>query len=144
MLSKMQHVKGSIAPANAGSVTGNTGYRITTEMIRNRLIATLLNPNESMAKWDKGTIDCDTHTETNGGGRPAAMDFITRLYNVVTAPGIKELGLQGEFMLTVEGAKEPVVFKVEVKDNNVFYQQAELTFADPTPFMEKTEDTSHA
>lgn len=130
MTTKMMHVQGSLAPTNPESILGNTGYRITTEMIRNRLVATLLNPNESMAKWDKGTIECDTRTETNGGGRPAAMDFITRLYNVVTAPGIKQLELKGELMITVEGVKEPVVFRVTVENGNIFHNEAKLVWED--------------
>jgi hypothetical protein len=136
MTTKMMHVKGSIFPKNPENVLGNTGYRITTEMIRNRLVGTLLNPNESMAKWDKGMIECDTRTETNGGGRPAAMDFITRLYNVVTSPGIKELGLQGELMITVEGVKEPVILRATIENGNVFYNEAKLLWEDePVAFM---------
>lgn len=136
MKTKMMHVQGSLSPANPENILGNTGYRITTEMIRNRLVATLLNPNESMAKWDKGTIECDTRTETNGGGRPAAMDFITRLHNVVTAPGIKQLGLQGEITVTVEGVKQPVVFRVTVENSNVFHNEAKLVWEDePIAFM---------
>lgn len=129
MTAKMMHVKGSLAPMNPEALQGNTGYRITTEMIRNRLVSTLLSPNESMAQWDSGTITCDTHSETLGG-RPAAMDFITRLHNVVTAPGIKQLGLQGEITVTVEGVKEPVVFRVTVENSNVFYKEAKLVWED--------------
>lgn len=128
-MTKMMHVKGSIAPANPEAVLGNTGYRITTEMIRNRLVSTLLSPNESMAIWDKGEITPDTHTETLGG-RPAAMDFITRLHNVVTAPGIKEIGLTGELVITVDGVKEPVVFRATVENGNVFYNEAKLVWED--------------
>lgn len=136
MTTKMMHVKGSLSPKNPESILGNTGYRITTEMIRSRLVSTLLNPNESMAKWDKGMIECDTRTETNGGGRPAAKDFITRLHTVVTAPGIKQLELQGELMVTVEGTKEPVVFRVTVENGNVFYNEANLVWQDePIAFM---------
>lgn len=129
MTAKMMHVKGSLSPANPEMVTGSTAHRMTTEMIRHRLVSTLLNPNESMAKWDKGTVECDTHSETLGG-RPAAMDFITRLHNVVTAPGIKQLGLQGEITVTVEGVKEPVVFRVTVENSNVFYKEAKLVWED--------------
>jgi hypothetical protein len=136
MTAKMMHVKGSLVPANPEMVTGSTAHRMTTEMIRHRLITTLLNPNESMAKWDKGAVECDTRSETNGGGRPAAMDFITRLHNVVTAAGIKELGLSGELMVTVEAVKEPVVVRVTVENGNVLYNEAKLVWEDePVAFM---------
>lgn len=135
MTNKIMHVKGSLTPSNPDAVLGNTGYRITTEMIRNRLVSTLLSPDESMAIWDKGEIAPDTHTETLGG-RPAAMDFITRLHNVVTAPGIKQLGLQGELTITVDGVKEPVVFRATVENGNVFYNEAKVVWEDePIAFM---------
>lgn len=130
MTTKIMHVKGSVAPSRPENVTGGTAHRMMTELIRNRLASTLLNPNESMAKWDKGKIECDTRSETNGGGRPAVMDFITRLHNVVTTAGIKELALSGEFMVTAEGVSEPVVIRVVVENGNVAYKEAKLVWED--------------
>ena len=138
MTDKIMHVKGTLVPSNLKAVVSDhTGHRIMTEMIRNRLIATLGGPNSGMnvSQWAKGTINPDTHTETRGG-RPAAMDFITRLHNVVTAPGIKQLGLQGELMVTVDGEKGPVAFRVTVENGDVFYNEAKLVWEDaPIAFM---------
>ncbi|MNG25051.1 hypothetical protein D3C84_1098480 [compost metagenome] len=64
------------------------------------------------------------------------MDFITRLHNVVTAPGIKQLGLTGELVITVDGVKEPVVFRATVENGNVFYNEAKLVWEDePIAFI---------
>ena len=135
MTDKLMHVKGTLVPSKPEFVSEYTGHRIMTEMIRNRLIATLSDPNSGSLNWAKGTINPDTHTETLGG-RPAAMDFITRLHNVVTAPAIKQLGLQGELMVTVDGEKGPVAFRVTVEDGNVFYNEAKLVWEDaPIAFM---------
>lgn len=137
MTTKMMHVKGVLAPANKKAVTVSTSDRMDREMSRHQLVSVLRNHADwDIAKWKVGVIETDTCTETNGGGRPAALDFITRLYNVITSPGIKELQLQGELMVTVEGAKEPVVFRVTVENENVFYNEANLVWQDePIAFM---------
>lgn len=130
MTTKMMHVQGALVPSRQENITSSTAHRMMTELIRNRLASTLLNPNESMAKWDKGTIECDTRTETNGGGRPVVMDFITRLHNVVTTAGIKELALNGQFMVTSEGVAQPVVIRVIVENGTVSYKEAKLVWED--------------
>lgn len=135
MTPKLMHVKGTIVASNPEHVNEYTGHRIMTEMIRNRLVDTLSDPQLGSLDWQKGTITPDTHNETLGG-RPAAMDFITRLHMLVTAPGIAALGMQGELMVTVEGEKEPVIFRVTVENGEVRHQQARLAWDDePIAFM---------
>jgi hypothetical protein len=137
-MTKIMSVSGVLVPSNLAAVNDKTGDRMHTEIVRNGLAAVLDAPeNVNNAVWKRGQIRANSRTDSFGG-RPAAMDFITRLYTLVTAPGIKELGLHGELMVTVEGAKEPLVYRVVVKDNNVFFDYAELVWNNKlTPFMEK-------
>lgn len=135
MTNNLMHVRGTIVAANPEAVNENTGHRIMTEMIRNRLVATLSDPNSGSLNWNKGTITPDSHTETLGG-RPAALDFITRLYAVITSPGVKAIGLRGELIVTVGAVKEPVVFRITVENDNVFYNEGKIVWNDePFAFM---------
>ena len=130
------HVQGVLTPSSTKSVNEATADRMDAEMARNQLVPILRNLADwDILQWKMGIVKVDSFTETLGGC-PAAMDFITRLYMFVTAPGIKELDLQGEMMVTFDGARGPVIFRVTVANGNVFYNEATVTWEnEPIAFM---------
>jgi hypothetical protein len=140
-MTQMMHVKGELSPSNPKAVVWGIGNRMETEITRHSL-ADMFNGPSSWAneEWKEGKVLADSYTETPGG-RPAVMDFITRLYAFVTAPGIIQHGLQGEFLVTVTGGPAgPVVFTAKVKNGNVFYHEGNLAReGESVPFMEKPE-----
>lgn len=134
----MLHVKGSLTPVNSQAVKWGIGERIATEVTRNDLTSIFNGPNSwANEEWKQGEIVADSNTESPGG-RPAIRDFIARLYTFITAPGIAELDLNGEFIVTVSGTHQPVIVKAKVANQNVFYSEAMIVWnTDTTPFMEK-------
>jgi hypothetical protein len=54
--------------------------------------------------------------------------FIEAVEKIIETEGIEELGLEGSFLLTVDTDDDPFIVRVIVRDEEVSYQEATLTW----------------
>lgn len=54
--------------------------------------------------------------------------FIEAIETIIETDGIDELGLEGSFMATIDTDNDPLIVKVIVRDEEIIYQEASLTW----------------
>jgi hypothetical protein len=126
---KMQHVKGTLVPTNREAVNENTAKNIRTAAHDLRLWRIM---HEELGEG--GIVEIDSSVATNEPHHDILL-FVNRLNSLITAEGVAELGLSGQLMITADTSDEPVVMRVTVKNNKIFYQDAHITWSVEVPFL---------
>lgn len=119
---KMQHIQGILVPRNPAVVSPSTRLQIMNGVHRSHLFLTIKD-----VLWDKGIIEINSYTAVEGGHK-AALSFLDRLGTLINFEGVDTLRLKGSLMITIDSEKEPAVLRATVKDGEVSYQQAKLTW----------------
>lgn len=119
---KMQHIQGILVPRNPNAVTSSTRLQIMNAVHKSHLFLTIKD-----TLWESGIIEINSYTAAEGGHK-AALSFIDRLGTLINSEGVERLRLKGSLMITVDSEKEPAVLRATVKDGQVNYQQAKLTW----------------
>lgn len=125
MLSKMQHIKGTLIPTNRDAVNENTANRLRSALHDLRLFQIKLGERGSL-EIDSSVASDEPHNDI--------LRFVNRLSKLIEAEGVAELGLQGHLMATADTTDEPVVMRITVKNNKIFYQDAHITWSVEVPF----------
>lgn len=120
---KTLHVRGTLSPASPEATDTETHAAIKEAVHQNGLRWVLEEGNH----WGLGIININSCTETSGGTL-AALGFMDRLTRLINTESISKLGLQGSLMITADSEWAPVVFNVKVKDREVSYMQARLSW----------------
>ena len=130
---KMQHIQGILVPSNPAVVSPTTRLQIMTAVHRSHLFLTIKD-----TLWEKGVIEINSYTAAEGGNK-AALSFLERLGTLINSEGVERLRLKGSLVITVDSDKEPAVLRATVKDGQVSYQQAQLTWAKESPMLSHLE-----
>jgi hypothetical protein len=119
---KMQHVQGILVPRTPSAVTPETRSQIRQGVHRSHLFLTIKD-----TLWDKGILEINSYTAAEGG-RNAVLGFLNRLCTLINTEGVAELRLKGALMITLDSDVEPIVIRAIVKDGEISYEQAKLTW----------------
>lgn len=125
MPSKMQHIKGTLTPTNRDAVNENTANRIRSALHDLRLFQIKLG--------ERGILEIDSSVSSDEPHNDI-LRFVNRLNQLIKAEGVAELGLSGHLMATADTTDEPVVMRITIKNNKVFYQDAHITWSVEVPF----------
>jgi hypothetical protein len=128
MLSKMQHIKGTLIPTNRKAVNENTANLIQTAVKEHNLRRIM---HEELGEGGIVEIDSSISSDEPHTG---ILRFANNLSKLVEAEGVAELGLYGHLMATADTTDEPVVIRITVKNNKLFYQDAHITWSVEVPF----------
>lgn len=118
---KLMRVQGILHPTNPVAVNENTRSEILDAIYQNGLL--LWSKDEGL--WAHGIIDINSCLPASGGQK-GAMDFLSKIKNLVNTERVAPLGLSGVFVITVDADAEPVNFRATVEGGKVRYQQATL------------------
>ena len=122
---KRKHVKGSLFAANKEAAANPFSQLRLYYAFREMGLGELVDSEGDT--WSGNHITFETSSPTSGT-REEALEFIENLNTVINSDGAKELELHGRFSLVLEAREEPLVFRVEVKNGKVSYQQAEYNW----------------
>lgn len=125
---QMQHVKGTLIPTNREAVNENTANCIRSAVHDLRLWRIM---HEELGEG--GILEIDSSVSSDEPHNDI-LKFVNRLSRLIEAEGVAELGLHGHLMATADTSDEPVVMRVTVKNNKVFYQDAHITWSVEVPF----------
>lgn len=128
MHKKMQHVKGTLVPTNREVVKENTADNIRAAVHELNFLRIM---HEELGEGGIIEIDSSVASEESHHG---ILLFVNRLHSLIAAEGVAELGLTGHLMITADTSDEPVVMRVTVKNNKIFYQDAHITWSVEVPF----------
>lgn len=125
---KMQHVKGTLVPTNREAVNETTAKNIRAAVHDLRLWRIMHEE-----QGEGGIVEIDSSIATDEPHNDI-LRFVNRLNSLITTEGVAELGLQGHLMATADTSDEPVVMRITVKNNQIFYQDAHITWSVEVPF----------
>lgn len=128
MLSKMQHIKGALVRTNRAAVNENTANLITSAVRKHNLQRIM---HEGLG--EAGIVEIDTSIASDEPHNDI-LRFVNSLSKVIEEEGVAELGLYGHLMATADTTDEPVVIRITVKNNKIFYQDAHITWSVEVPF----------
>lgn len=132
----MMHVKGTLVPASRKTIiTADIMDLIRLKLDKHEF------PGTVSTHRDQKTIAVNTYVEavkgelpsyaTQGGLQLAAVfTFVDALEEALETDTIKELGLNGAFIATVEYEAPPLVVLLTVERQGIFYQQVNLPEAE--------------
>jgi hypothetical protein len=134
----MSVIRGTIVSYKESSSEDWNRQALRTAFIENGLQALYDN-----GKWGVGGISFNHFAQVSGRsnaqggvGKYAAakkgVKFANAINSIIQTPAIKELQLNGYFDLSIDSGKEMVVFKVDIEDGEVSYQQAEFEWPEKT------------
>lgn len=118
-----QYIVGTLAPTKPEAITPRTYRHIYSAITKNKLYGVVFSEN-----WESGILTLDNHTpEVTPDDCSSPFEFICRIKELINAPGIKELGLKGEIVVTVPGL-HPVVFRLVIQDNVVLHWASKIVW----------------
>jgi hypothetical protein len=134
MITKMMNARGVLKPANPDTVEEDSAEKIRAALGSNGFWWLM---HETMG--ESGIIDLHAGIDAEGDHFPDSFTesekawlmcgaFIAALKRVIQTAGVEELGLEGSLMITVDSDESPLVVRVTVKDNKLFYKKATLTW----------------
>lgn len=134
MLAKMMSVRGVLSPIQPSNVNDETAETIRKACGEQGLWWVLY---EELG--ENGTLEIHAGISAEKDNFPpntASYDkawhpmwgFIEAIEKIIETDGIDELGLEGSFMVTVDTDGDPLIVKVIVRDEEVIYQEATLTW----------------
>lgn len=96
----------------------------------NRILDEAINP-ETKFHHDGIVFNSSPFVTMVSNGRQDAIAFIDALKEAVKSESAKVLGLYGNFEIILETGYLPIIFKIEVKDEQVIYQEVEYVWTEP-------------
>lgn len=134
MLAKMMSVRGVLSPIQPSNVNNETAENIRKACGEQGLwwaVSEELGENGTLEihagiSSEKDNFPPDT-TSYDQAWHPM-WGFIEAIEKIIETDGIDELGLEGSFMVTVDTDGDPLIVKVIVRDEEVIYQEANLTW----------------
>lgn len=131
---KMLNVRGKLAPLQPSHVNAQTAETIRKACGEQGLWWALSEESGS-----NGTLEIHSGISSEKDNFPPEATsydkawhfmwgFIEAIEKIIETDGIDELGLEGSFMVTVDTDADPLIVKVIVRDEEVIYQEANLTW----------------
>ena len=80
--------------------------------------------------WPSGHLELSQTAYVEGDRNSAPLKFVERLKVMTQQPGVKELRLSGEIVLT-ESGDEPVLVRIRFNEGAVSYQEALCSWKSP-------------
>jgi hypothetical protein len=126
-----QHILGRLTPTTPKAITKRTYRHIYEAVTKNKLYGIVFAEN-----WEEGIFTLNNDTPNVPAEEcSSALEFITRLTNLINTKGIVELGLKGEVIVMVPKLKNPVVFRLIVENGEVLHQHANLVWDEKRPLF---------
>jgi hypothetical protein len=134
MLAKMMEVKGTLTPIQPSNVNDSTPQTIRKVCGEQGLWWVLSEDSGA-----NGTLEIQAGISAEKDNFPPdatsydkawhfMWGFIEAIEALIETDGLDELGLEGSFMVTVDTDDNPLIVKVTVRDEEIFYQEATLTW----------------
>lgn len=120
---KVKHIVGNLTPSNPEGVKCNTRQHVYDAARASGLYGTI------EGAWESGSITAN-RTSIHHPSEDSAMKFVNGLVQMLDTPGVRELALEGSFVVTETGTS-PAVYKIDIESGKVRYQKAAFDWAEP-------------
>jgi uncharacterized protein with von Willebrand factor type A (vWA) domain len=121
----IKYLKGLLVPYNPAATTETTAQNIKRAVDN----VELFEARRAFKKWEKGIITLNFVSKVCGGTQDIS-NFIRTLDRFTKLEGVAELRLEGTITLIMDGEPDPMMFRVNVREGTVTYQQASYGWAD--------------
>lgn len=83
------------------------------------------------SRWDDNCIMFD-HKTNLGGTHEGGLEFIRTLSAILKSNEAAKFGFTGSFTVVIQTFEEPIVFRINVENQNITYQELTASWTEPT------------